>query len=124
MNVSQDEIEDEEEIIWLVEPTSMAYVREGTIVTDKRRKPITGQGSTNTIVGYAVLKADAPGRCGLFRRRIFWLSKYDRYYQPEGTYSYGTPAEAVDPRTVSAGTAGEMTNRSSGTTSIRNRSHR
>jgi hypothetical protein len=59
-------------------------------------------------VGYAVLRPDAPHDPqlpGNFTRRVFFLKDHDRDSDPDGVYSYGAPAEAVDPRTITPGVA-------------------
>ncbi|WP_405706344.1 DUF6009 family protein [Streptomyces sp. NBC_00069] len=68
-------------------------------------------------VGYALLKGDAPNNSdtpGTFSRRVFWVKEHDRSEQPAGTYSSGAPTEAVDPRTVTPRTPGELTERAWG----------
>ncbi len=114
VNVSQDDIEDEEEIVWLIDPATMPYVRECIALVSSRQRPLK-KCNGYQVVGYAVLPAATPGR-SWFKRRCFWLKEYDRYYQPAGTYSVGTPAEGVDPLTVAPGVAGRKTDRSWGVT--------
>lgn len=68
------------------------------------------------MVGYAVLGTRAkPSRSsGTFRRRVFWLLPHDRDTAPEGLYTTGAPAEAIDPRTLAPGSKGRKTERSEG----------
>lgn len=112
MNVSNDDIKHEAEIVWLFDPESMPYVRERVTIVSTRQRPIKKYNDYK-VVGYAILKPDAPGK-RMFRRRFFWLKDYDRYYQPQGIYSIGTPVEGVDPLTVAPGVAGQQTDRSWG----------
>jgi hypothetical protein len=56
----------------------------------------------------------AEGRLRTFRRRVFWLLPHDRGSAPGGLYATGTPAEAVDPRTLAPGGKGHKTARSGG----------
>jgi hypothetical protein len=39
---------------------------------------------------------------------------HDRYFEPEGCYRHGAPAEARDPRTIAPGRRGEITDRAWG----------
>ncbi|WP_370672033.1 DUF6009 family protein [Streptomyces sp. BpilaLS-43] len=61
-------------------------------------------------VGCYVLKSDAPSGHE-FVRRAFWVKDYDRSEQPDGMYKTSAPREAVDPRTVRAGSMGRSSAR-------------
>jgi hypothetical protein len=65
------------------------------------------------IAGYAILRPGLTCEMG-FLRRVFLLYPEDRYFRPEGIYSYGVPIEAVDPLTVSPGILGTVTDRAIG----------
>ena len=82
------------------------YVRESYVMRSRRSgKP--GWRGEGRLVGYAELRPDAPGiGPQAFERRVFWLKDQDRDTSPDGPYATGTPAEAVDPRTVAVGQAG------------------
>lgn len=111
MNVSSDALKYEEKIVWLLDPATLPYVRERVGLVSSRQRPLKNYNNFK-VVGYAVLKASASGKGGMFCRRFFWLKEYDRYFQPTGIYRFGTPAEAVDPLTVAPGVAGRQTDRS------------
>jgi len=107
-------IEDESEIKWLMDISNMDYVRQSMDIYCSRRntKP---RHTSGTLVGYAILKPDTPTYENRhYRRRFFWLKEHDRYYEPEGIYKTGAPTEAVDPRTVTPGVAGDLTERALG----------
>lgn len=106
---------DELEIKWIMDISKIDYVREGVVYCSRRKaKP---KCSHPALVGYAILKPEAKGISpGIFKRRYFWLAEHDRYYYPEGVYKTGAPSEAVDPRTVVPGRAGEVTERVIGKT--------
>ncbi|MFE9570972.1 DUF6009 family protein [Streptomyces sp. NPDC006692] len=113
-----EDIKYEDEIIWTEDVGSFDYVRE-TLVdgVGTRRRPVSWRGQQGRRVGYAVLKKDAPSdrdAPGMFARRVFWVKEHDRSEQPSGTYSSGAPTEAVDPRTVTPGVWGELTERAWG----------
>ena len=100
------DIDAEESIVWLEDPSRYPYVRElDHIASFRSRKPrfdLTGR-----MIGYATLRQDAKGYApGCFYRRVFWVKPYDRSEDPNGVYAHGSPIEAVDPSTVAAGVAG------------------
>ncbi|MER5888058.1 DUF6009 family protein [Streptomyces sp. NPDC001941] len=80
----------------------------------KAGKP-SGAMRAGRIVGYAELDDTAeptePSR--RYRRRVFYVKSNDRS-EPGGQYQDATPHEAVDPRTVRAGTHGRLTDRARG----------
>ncbi|MFF1732012.1 DUF6009 family protein [Streptomyces sp. NPDC058247] len=104
-------LEHEDEIVWTEDVETLDYVRQSIELSiSTRRKPVAWQGSGRR-VGYAVLRLDAPSgdEPVRFARRVFWVKGYDRSEQPNGTYEYSAPSEAVDPRTVAPGVWGELT---------------
>ncbi|MFF9870106.1 DUF6009 family protein [Streptomyces sp. NPDC013953] len=113
--ISDDEIKDEIELVWLEDITSLDYIRQSLDrLPNRSSKPAYFR--DGRMVGYAVLgpKAKASRASGTFRRRVFWLLPHDRDSAPDGLYAVGAPAEAVDPRTVAAGSRGRKTERSEG----------
>jgi len=106
----------ESEIVWEEDPESFDYVREFELTTCGRKR-ISKWTMEGRRVGYAVLRPDAPHDShfpGRFTRRVFFLKAYDRDSGPNGVYSTGAPAEAVDPRTISPGVAAWLTPRAWG----------
>jgi hypothetical protein len=93
----------ENRIVWVINPDTMPYVRESTVIRPQR----SGRVALHSfkVVGWAELQPDAPRFCGGFWRRVFWLKSYDRYFEPDGTYATDRPCEAVDPRLIRAGSA-------------------
>ncbi|WP_411575154.1 DUF6009 family protein [Streptomyces fradiae] len=113
--ISDDELKHESRLVWLEDVHELDYVRQSLDRLPTRRgKPAYHR--DGRMVGYAVLGPEArPSRAsGTFRRRVFWLLPHDRDAEPEGLYATGAPAEAVDPRTVAAGSKGCKTERSEG----------
>ncbi|MGW0537932.1 DUF6009 family protein [Streptomyces sp. NPDC003032] len=113
--ITEDEIRHESTLVWLEDITDLDYVRQSLDRLPTRRgKPAYHR--PGRMVGYAVLapQARASRSSGTFRRRVFWLLPHDRDTEPEGLYETGAPAEAVDPRTLGAGTKGYKTERSEG----------
>ncbi|MFF1594100.1 DUF6009 family protein [Streptomyces sp. NPDC058286] len=113
--ITEDEIRHESDLVWLEDITELDYVRQSLDRLPTRRgKPAYHR--DGRMVGYATLapQAKASRSSGTFRRRVFWLLPHDRDTQPEGLYETGAPAEAVDPRTLGAGTKGYKTERSEG----------
>lgn len=96
----------EERIVWLRDPEQFAYLREGVTCTTRRSGPISGRYIEDLafIVGYAECAPKGESGRGrtAYRRRFWWLKKYDRDLDPQGVYARGRPAEAVDPRRVVA----------------------
>ncbi|MFD2623268.1 DUF6009 family protein [Streptomyces chumphonensis] len=109
-------LEFEDGIVWMEDIGSFDYVRQSVeLSVATRRRPVPWRGAGRR-VGYAVLRPDAPSGDvpGKFVRRIFWVKDHDRSEEPNGTYSRSAPSEAVDPRTVSPGVWGELTQRAWG----------
>ena len=115
MTTSQPDFPYEDSIVWLEDVDRLDYVREvDEFYAHNRARPVKWRGA-GRLVGYAVLKPDAPSRHpGSFVRRVFWVAKHDRDSEPEGTYRTSAPCEAVDPRTVRPGYRGELTERAWG----------
>lgn len=113
--IAEDEISHEAALVWLEDIRGLDYVRQSLdrLPTRGGRPAYHRDGR---MVGYAQLGPDAkPSRSsGTFRRRVFWLLPHDRDTDPQGLYSTGAPAEAVDPRTVAPGGKGQKTQRSEG----------
>jgi hypothetical protein len=101
------------EIVWLQDITDIDYVRQGAYLLWTRTRAPGKNTGERRVVGYATVGPAARGVRGYFLRRVFWLKLYDRAYDPRGPYRTGTPAEAVDPRTVRPRVAGEVTPRAS-----------
>ncbi|MFJ5035727.1 DUF6009 family protein [Streptomyces sp. NPDC088560] len=113
--ITEDEISHETELVWLEDIDNLDYVRQSLDrLSTRRGKPAYHR--DGRMVGYAILGPTAkPSRAsGTFRRRVFWLLPHDRDNQPEGLYAKSAPAEAVDPRTLAAGSKGLKTERSEG----------
>ncbi|MFI6645706.1 DUF6009 family protein [Streptomyces sp. NPDC050504] len=113
--ITDDELAHESDIVWLEDPDGLDYVRQSLDRLPTRRgKPAYHR--DGRMVGYAVLgtKAKASRSSGTFRRRVFWLLPHDRDTEPEGLYAKSAPAEAVDPRTLTARSKGRKTERSEG----------
>ncbi|MFI7630294.1 DUF6009 family protein [Microbispora rosea] len=109
-------IQHETDIVWTEDIDRFDYVREHLDQYAATRQRPVRWNNRGRRVGYSVLAADAPnsGSNGCFNRRVFWVSEDDRSERPDGIYQTGTPVEAVDPRTVSPGVWGEMTERAWG----------
>jgi hypothetical protein len=116
MIIKAEDLQDEEELVWLVDPSELDYVRQflNCYANRKDTKPRKGDFPGYGLVGYAILKPEAKAKRGLYKRRYFWLNSNDRYYKPDGIYKTGCPSEAVDPRTIRAGKPGEQTSRALG----------
>ncbi|MFF0745791.1 DUF6009 family protein [Streptomyces sp. NPDC004111] len=113
--IAEDEILHEIDLVWLEDVSDLDYVRQSLDRLPTRRgKPAYHR--DGRMVGYAVLgpRAKSSRSSGTFRRRVFWLLPHDRDTAPDGLYSSGAPAEAVDPRTLAPGTKGRKTERSEG----------
>lgn len=91
--------------------TLIDYVRQSAYLLRMRTRAPGKQSGERRLVGYATVGSQTRGVGGYSLRRAFWLKDYDRYFDPTGSYRTGTPAEAVDPRTVQPGIAGEVTKR-------------
>ncbi|MFJ3213786.1 DUF6009 family protein [Streptomyces flaveolus] len=113
--ITEDEILHETDLVWLEDPADLDYVRQSLDrLPNRKGKPAYHR--DGRMIGYAVLGATAkPSRAsGTFRRRVFWLLPHDRDSEPDGLYSTGAPAEAVDPRTLEPRVKGYKTERSEG----------
>jgi hypothetical protein len=113
--ITEDEIVHETDLVWLEDTTDLDYVRQSLDrLPNRKGKPAYHR--DGRMVGYAVLGATAkPSRAsGTFRRRVFWLLPHDRDSKPDGLYTTGAPAEAVDPRTLEPRVKGYKTERSEG----------
>ncbi|MEW1905553.1 MULTISPECIES: DUF6009 family protein [unclassified Streptomyces] len=114
--ITDEEISDESELVWLENVEDLDYVRQSLDRLPTRRgRPAYHR--DGRMIGYAQLspQAKASRSSGTFRRRVFWLLPHDRDNDPEGLYATGAPAEAVDPRTLAPGAKGSKTQRSKGT---------
>ncbi|MFE5829092.1 MULTISPECIES: DUF6009 family protein [unclassified Streptomyces] len=114
--ITDEEIRDESELVWLENVEDLDYVRQSLDRLPTRRgRPAYHR--DGRMIGYAQLspQAKASRSSGTFRRRVFWLLPHDRDNDPEGLYATGAPAEAVDPRTLAPGAKGSKTQRSKGT---------
>lgn len=108
----------ERRIVWLEAPENHDYVRQSLNTSFHR----TGQSDLllrnngySRCIGYAELERGAPHFAGaMFRRRLFYVSKWDRCCDPDGAYRTRCPVEAVDPMTVEAGISGRLTARAWG----------
>ncbi len=94
----------EKSIVWLEDIEKLDYVRVVRVTCAKSRRGPLVVNSGERVVGYAKLMADAPrdAKTQRFARRLFYLKDSDRM---DGSGSI--PANAVDPRTVLPGVAGE-----------------
>ncbi|MGA4844564.1 DUF6009 family protein [Streptomyces sp. G45] len=113
--ITEDEISQETELVWLEDIERLDYVRQSLDRLPTRRgKPAYHR--DGRMVGYACLgpAAKASRSSGTFRRRVFWLLPHDRDSKPDGLYTKGAPAEAVDPRTLDPRVKGYKTERSEG----------
>jgi hypothetical protein len=113
--ITEDEIVHETDLVWLEDTTDLDYVRQSLDrLPNRKGKPAYHR--DGRMVGYAVLGTAAkPSRAsGTFRRRVFWLLPHDRDSEPDGLYTTGAPAEAVDPRTLEPRVKGYKTERSEG----------
>jgi hypothetical protein len=113
--ITEDEILHETDLVWLEDPADLDYVRQSLDrLPNRKGKPAYHR--DGRMIGYAVLGTTAkPSRAsGTFRRRVFWLLPHDRDSEPDGLYSTGAPAEAVDPRTLEPRVKGYKTERSEG----------
>jgi hypothetical protein len=119
-SLSAEELEDELAIVWLVDPSKFAYVRELHFDAFHSRAGNPSKLLKDclehfaVLVGYSVLKPSARSDCGTWTRRFWWLKDYDRHFDPGGRYADWFPTEAVDPLTIRAGHPGQLTERAIG----------
>lgn len=108
---------DELEIVWLEPKERYPYLRESLGDFPQRRAfPVRMRpggenpgGPQTHLVAYAILRLNAGSASGCFRRRYWWVKKYDRF-EGHGTdqagefYPLGScPVEAVRTDTIVAG---------------------
>lgn len=111
----EDLIQYEDDIVWLEDIGDIDYVRELLVRAGTRVRGVNWNDADGHLVGYSVLHRDAPSVAWRrFNRRVFYVTRWDRYYEAEGTYKNRAPDEAVDPRTVAPGVPGRKTPRSKG----------
>ncbi|MFF4369399.1 DUF6009 family protein [Streptomyces sp. NPDC001594] len=113
--IEAHQIAQECRLVWLEDISALDYVRQSLErLPNRQGKPPYHR--DGRMVGYAVLGPDArPSRAsGTFLRRVFWLLPHDRDQQPDGSYAFSSPSEAVDPRTLVPGKPGRRTQRSAG----------
>lgn len=103
----------ESKIVWLVSTDQFDYVRELWTCCGRRTGRLKA-GVAGHIVGYSELSKTAKSfeQCS-FHRRIFYVCEHDRH-TGDDAYKIGAPCEAVDPRTVTPGVRGELTDRAWG----------
>ncbi|WP_438306785.1 DUF6009 family protein (plasmid) [Streptomyces sp. HUAS TT11] len=111
--LTESDLAHERDVVWLESLDDLDYVRQALDKTRRRnnRPPYARDGR---MVGYALLgqEAEPDPDSGLYRRRVFYLLPHDRDSIPHGLYAEGSPGEAVDPRTITAGNPGIKTHRS------------
>jgi hypothetical protein len=102
MAVRNQRLKYEEAIVWVEDPARFDYVREIVRTEPFRQRPVRWEGKPGRLIGYGVLRADAPNTGGArsFERRVLYVKDYDRDSEPEGAYRTGAPVETVDPWTV------------------------
>lgn len=106
----------ESRIVWLLPINDLDYVRE-VVVNTRRRKGQPPYYRGFIIVGYSELSENAKSTRPAYEffRRVFWLRDNDRKApNDDGGYQKGAPGEAIDPRTVSPGVMGKLTERAWG----------
>lgn len=97
-------LQDEADIVWLVKPSEIPYVREENWETTRPSQEPPKSTPEWQVVGYSTVKDNLKRERGQnYRRRLFTLRPHDRVNEPNGTYRTGYPAEAVDPMSVKAG---------------------
>ncbi len=111
MRITPDNIEHEQRIVWECDPSGFEYVRQRLERAGTRVKPVPFNGRGER-VGYSVLTVDAPRlRKGVWERRVFYVTDWDRSEEPSGPYDWTAPHEAVDPRSLAPGAVGRITSR-------------
>jgi hypothetical protein len=117
--IDATDIQHEDEIRWIEDPSQFEYVRERLAVAGTRTRPVPwsskAQGAGRK-VGEAVLSDSASSFSpGKFERRVFVVCDRDRSEPGQDEYDKGTaPMEGVDPSTVEPGKPGEQTSRAWG----------
>jgi hypothetical protein len=90
------------EIVWLDDPLKFTYLRETILILTaprhiKLKTPLFVY--QEKIVGYEI---NTPrDSYGCYIRRVWWLKTYDRDIDPDGSYKYHWPHEAVVPSSIS-----------------------
>ena len=119
--LTPDELKDEAEIVWLMDPAQFRYVREKYEGFCHNRRGRPGRISGNErLIGYAILKDDAPSwypRC--FYRRVFvvripYTDGSGKQHPGDPYEGSGAPCEGVDPLTVKPGVPGVQNDRAWG----------
>lgn len=85
-------IDAEERLVWLRDPTTFRYVREGRALTTRRHGRL-GLSPGDVLVGYAEHRKRGRG-IQPYSRRFWWLKPRD--LEPSGT----RPVEAIDPSSI------------------------
>ncbi|WP_331728031.1 DUF6009 family protein [Streptomyces sp. NBC_01176] len=111
--LTESDLLDEEEVVWLEGLDHLDYVRQ-TLDKTRRRASKPPYGRDGRMVGYVLLgtRAMPDPDSGQYRRRIFFLLPHDRDTLPQGLYREGSPGEAIDPRTIAPRRPGMKTVRS------------
>lgn len=111
----QPDVENEARLEWYCDPHAYPYLRETWVMKPSRTRPVAPDafGSEKRVIGYAVLRKDAPpssvsfwGRT-FWHRRVWWLY-LDDAGMPKDRGNYGPetgryPVEAVSPHAVKTG---------------------
>ena len=105
------DLQHEARIVWLESIERLDYVRESMLLHTKRKGRV--RWPVGRLIGYSEIDAEYRNFDRCYRRRVFWLKKYDRD-SGDSTYLKSAPTEAVDPRTVFPGIPGALTTRAWG----------
>ena len=86
MAVRNQRLKYEEAIVWVEDPARFDYVREIVRTEPFRQRPVRWEGKPGRLIGYGVLRADAPNTGGArsFERRVLYVKDYDRDSESEG----------------------------------------
>lgn len=102
--MEDEHLQDEADIIWLVDPSGIPYVREEDWLTTRRNSQPPKSTPDWQVVGHSTAKGKKRSRGqSYYRLRLFTLRPHDRANDPNGVYKIGYPAEAVDPLSVKVG---------------------
>ncbi len=114
---TNEDVRHEEGIVWLVDAAMLEYVRHDLATVPYHMRSKYGRPRAFAMVLRRV-ERQLPGEMVGYsfsdqsnRFRVFWLKPHDRYFDPEGTYHYGAPVEAIAAQTIAPGVNGHMTNR-------------